>query len=243
MFSDLDFDSRRHLYFVNGENYPSVSSIVESFSPKFDENKMLPLSAKKQSKIRGVDVSVDQLRKEWKLTNEQACALGTNTHTFMEKYTGIETPATPQEIAGVKFIRDMTPEWNIIIRELRGYSRRFKFAGTQDVPLQHKITQKVAIADYKTNGDLFKAYDYLLPPFQYLESSPFNKYQIQLSLYDIILEEIGIQVSERFLVYLKSNAEYAIFKLQDLKDELKNWFNTKTETNFKDKEFKETASW
>lgn len=215
MFSDLDFDSRRHLYFVNGESYPSVSSLVEAHSPKFDVEKMLPWSAKK------ANMEVDELRVKWKLTNEEACTLGTNTHNFLENYTGIETPSTSQEKAGVKFIRDMTPDWNILVRELRGYSRLYKYAGTMDLPLQHKKTKEIVIADYKTNGDLFKAYNNLHPPFEFLESSPYNKYQLQLSYYQILLNGIGLYISKRILVHLKNDGTYKIYELQDFTEDLK----------------------
>ena len=91
MFSDLQFDSQRHLYFVEGVKYPSVSSRVELHAPKFDAEKILPYSAKKEG------VTVDELRRKWQTINKSACDLGHEVHEFLENFSGIETPDIPKK--------------------------------------------------------------------------------------------------------------------------------------------------
>lgn len=225
VFSDLTFDSQRHLYFWKGKRVPySVSGLVEKHAPKFNAELILPYSAEKQTRERRETVTIDQLREEWKQINEEACRLGTETHDFMERFTGIQTPTTPQQKAGVKFFKDYCGEYEILFRELRMYSKKYKFfAGTEDLILQHRKTKNIITADYKTNKDLFKCYkgQTLLEPFNTLEAHPYNKIQIQLSYYQIMLEDVGIEVDDRWLVYLKADGDYRIFKLYDFTKELR----------------------
>lgn len=231
MFSGLSFDSRKHLYYWKGVRVPySVSGLVDKLVNKFDPDKvvygnksLIQLSASKASRQEGREVSVHELRHKWQTTNKTACALGTSVHDFMEKFSGLETPRCPQEVAGVKYIKSLAGKYTISFRELRAYSREFNYAGTMDIPLRVIGRDEYIIDDYKTNGDLFKAYDYLKEPFDYLEATAYNKYQIQLSLYQIMLEEIGLNVVDRRLVYLKADENYKIYPLQNFTSDLKYW--------------------
>jgi len=223
MFSGLNFDSRRHLYFVEGINYPSVSSLVDTHARKVDFESILPHSAAKKG------VSVEELRQEWKRTNKTACDLGTDTHDFLEHFTGLEQPKTPQEKAGIKFLVDIQKDYEIVAREIRMYTRKYQYAGTSDLLLRHKVSGGLVIADYKTNKDLFKAYDNLKHPFSFFEASPYNKYQIQLSYYQIMLEEANLFVDQRMLVALREGedkeGEYKIFNTADLTEDLREILN------------------
>lgn len=222
-FKDLQFNKEKHLYRVprNGVmlHLPSVSSLVESYAHKFNVERMLPLSAAKEN------VPVEYLREKWRRTNAEACELGTKTHDFLETYNGLQTPSTPQERAGIEFIKSILPKYRIAFRELMVYSKEYLYAGTMDLPLEEMETTFYEIADYKTNGDLFKAYDMLKPPFQMMESSPFNKYQIQLSLYQIPLEEIGLTIKKRKLVHLTETEDgkpkFRVYELEDLTEYLR----------------------
>lgn len=213
-FSDLEFDEQRHIYSVRGIKLPSVSSKVESHSPKFDTEGILPWSAKKH----GVDI--DTLRKKWVKTNQDACDLGHETHDFLEEFTGVEKAKTPYEAAGVNFIRDISKDYIIVFRELRMYSRKYRYAGTEDLLLMHKERLTLATADYKTNGDIFKNYkgQRLLSPFDDLENTPFNKAQIQFTYYEVMLEEIGCPIAEKLLVYLRADGVYKVFRTINLMD-------------------------
>lgn len=231
VFSDLKFDSQRHLYFLDNINYPSVSSLVEKHSSKFDAEAILPYSVAKIEKETKEVLTVDELRAKWKKINEDACNLGTETHNFMESFTGIETPTTPQQKAGVKFIYDYSNEYEIVFRELRMFTRKYKYAGTEDLILEHKKTRHIIPADYKTNKDLFKVYKRmpLLAPFNFLEATAYNKIQLQLSYYQIMLEEEAkMKIEDRLLVYLGSDGNYKIYHTYDYTDMLKKYLTHKT---------------
>jgi CRISPR/Cas system-associated exonuclease Cas4 (RecB family) len=221
-FSSLTFEEERHLYFWEGQRVrKSVSGLVEEHVPEFDEAKWLPICAKKEK------ITEHELKHRWQTTNKEACVLGTETHNFLEFYDGTKTPSTPQERAGVKFLLDILKEYTIIAKEVRMYSLNYKFAGTADLLLKHRETGEIVLADYKTNKDIFKTFGLMLPPFRYLENHPFNHYQLQLSYYQIMLEDIGIQISKRLIVYLKADETYRVFETVDFTTYLRDYLTSK----------------
>lgn len=224
-FAPLEFEEKRHIYTVDGEKYPSVSSLVEGHADKFDEGYWLPRCAKKEG------VTEHELKHKWQTINKEACDLGHETHEFLEHFDGLKTPGTPQEKAGIQYLKDTLPEYDILFKEIRMYSRKYKYAGTADLLLQHKVTGKIVLADYKTNKDLFKTFGFLRHPFGSLECHPYNKYQIQLSYYQIMLHEAGCEISERKIVYLKADGTYRVFDAIDLTAQLEQFLNSKKVSN------------
>ena len=239
IFKDLVFEEERHLYWLKGKRLPSVTGILKKHEEVFDADKvisrsgktLIELSAAKQTRLRGEQVSVHQLRHEWQTTCKDGCELGTETHDYMEYYNGIKHPDTPQKKAGVKFLtwllsekieNTTLPRYTILFRELRMYSRRFMYAGTADLVLLDNLTGKLIIVDYKTNKDLWKTWKYLKEPFDYLESNPYNKYQLQFSYYQIILDEMTpYETSERWLIYLQADEQFKKYDTWDFTNELK----------------------
>lgn len=214
-FSDLIFTEDSHSYFVNGVRYPSVSSLIHSHETKVDFKEIAKTIAKKRG------VSVDEIQQEWDKIKNDACDLGTATHNYAENYTGVEEPINLLETAVKKFYDEMPDYYQIVYKELRMYTRSFGYAGTADLILLDSRTNTLVIADFKTNKDLTKAYHKLLPPFSDLDQSNFNKYQFQLSYYQVMLEEIGFNVSNRVLIWLKRDGQYEIHCTKDYTKELK----------------------
>lgn len=214
LFKDLIFEPVRHTYFRQGRYLPAVSNKVKEYVPEFDEAYWLPRCAKKEK------VTEHELKHRWQTINTTACELGTRVHIFLENYTGLQTPSLPQEIAGIKFLKAIAGKYSILARELRGYSLKYGFAGTMDMPLLNLQTGKIVIADWKTNGDLFKSYGYMLPPFRQYENMPYNHYQVQLSLYRGILVEAGFEVEDTWIVHLKADAEFKVYSTYNFLREL-----------------------
>lgn len=210
MFSDLIFDEPRHLYFVNGVSLPSVSSLIKKHETFVDFEE----KAVNQANRFGVPVSV--IKKKWNDKKESACALGTETHLYAELYDGTQEPSNLLQEAARKFLQEMPEYYEIVSKELRMYSREFKYAGTSDLVLLDKRTNTLVIADYKTNENLFKAYQNMAIPFENFEQNNYNKYQLQLSYYQIMLEQSGYEVSNRAIIWLKRDGTYEIFCTEDL---------------------------
>lgn len=231
MFDDLEFDEARHLYFVNGDNYPSVSKKLEEHYEKFDEKYWL----EKKAPVEGV--SIEELRARWHKKRDDACAKGHDAHHFLEHFKpGMEHLAnTPEKKAGVAFLMNYiykeNPRYYIITQEFRMIHREFKYCGTTDMLLWDSWTDSIVVADWKTNEDLFKTYGTLKPPFTYLESNPFNKYQLQFSYYQLMVDQSKFKVSDRWLIYLEplnredtdlstADGMYQVHKTCDFTDDL-----------------------
>jgi hypothetical protein len=234
-FSDLQFYVKQHKYTVKGNSFESVSNLIKNFVKEFEAEKIAPYSAKKEG------ISTKKVLKNWKKISKKACKFGTRVHDFGERYAsnryGLQTNASfkfvnqhlkkgeilaPQELALIKFWEDK-PDYIVpIILELRMFSEEFGFAGTADLILLDTRDMSLIIGDYKTNKDLYKQYknQKLLGIFSSLEDMPINKYQIQLSYYQILLKQAGFHISRRFVVWLKEDATYEVINTADFTEQL-----------------------
>lgn len=215
MFCDMIFEEERHLYFINGVTYPSVSGLIKKHETFVD----FAEKARNQAKRRKVPVSV--VTGQWDKKRDDACALGSNTHLYAELYDGTQEPSNLLESAAKKFHDELPEHYVIISRELRMYSREFRYAGTADLILLDTRDNSLVIADYKTNEQLFRSYDNMLAPFDKLEQNNFNKYQLQLSYYQIMLEQSHYNVSKRVIIWLKRDGNYEIFNTKDYTKEIR----------------------
>lgn len=217
VFSDLKFDEERHMYFLHGDNLPSVSSLIETHYDKVNFTPMKIAIARREG------VSPSEIQERWDKIKNDSCTLGTNTHTYAENYTGVEIADTPHKQAAKNFLDTLPSHYEIAIREARMYSRLYKYAGTADLILMDKRNDSLVIADYKTNKDLFKHYNqHMNTPFDELLINPFSKYQLQLSYYQIMLENLGYPVTNRVIVHLKPDETFQIYSTVDYTVPLKN---------------------
>ena len=223
-FKEVVFDEKTHTYKANNTKFKySVSQYIHKFSKPFDSETVASYVALKQG------VSKQSVLNQWESVKDEACTLGTNTHLFGELYPFDRSlkPKNKFEEAVVKFWEEL-PEFIIpCIMELRLFCKSKLIAGTLDILLYNKKSNKFIIADYKTNKDLFKNYkcQKLLKPFNNLLDTPFNKYQLQLSLYKLVFENAtGFEVERTRIVWLKPDGNYSLYDTENLTEELENTF-------------------
>ncbi len=228
-FSDLVFDDPTHTYTIDGEVYPSVSSIIKKFYKRPDFKMVAKFTAKKYNK------TVEEVLDNWKAKNEESIVLGNNTHNFAEDYiNGLDVkPETLQQQAAVEFIASIQEQYEVIATELQMFCRKRRYAGTADLILRNKQTGGIVIADWKTNKDLFKNYKgtKMLSPFNFLLDNPFNHYQLQFSLYQILLEDENLKVEDRILIHLRRDGTYESYNTVDYTDKLKLFLDDKQGDN------------
>lgn len=220
-FSALSFDEEQHKYTVNKKNLKSVSVTIKKYVEHTDFDKIAGFVAKKRG------ITKEEVLAEWKAKKNFSCDQGTAVHLFGETYT--EGFIKPNEFrngfeeAIVKFWDSIPDYIQPFLFELQMYSETLGIAGTADIILYNTITGKFIIADYKTNEDLFKNFKgkKLLNPFNDLLDNPYNKYQLQLSMYQLLFEQIGFEVESRKIVWLKPNGTFEIFKTNDYTEVLK----------------------
>jgi hypothetical protein len=219
-FDTLTFEEKKHKYFVNGQALStSVSGLISEFYEHFDAEAVAPYSAMK------LGVTTEEVLKQWADINQESRDRGHRVHNFGELYQFDRSlkPSCPQEEAIVKFWQDVPEHIIPIAAELRMYHFKHLFAGTADIILFDTKTQTYIIADYKTNKDLFKNYrgKTMLAPFEYLLDNPLNHYVLQLSYYQLLLEQTGIKVSKRIIIWLGLDSNYQLFNTADVTEILK----------------------
>lgn len=220
-FEKLEFNEEEHRYNVGVIPLTSVSATIKKYVEYVDFDMIAGFVAKK----RGVDKQV--VLDEWEEGKNYSCDLGTEVHNFGETYT--ETFIAPDNIecglkqAVVNFWKSLPEHIVPFLFELKMYSETFRLAGTADIILYNTLTGKFIIADYKTNKDLFKNHKgkKLLFPFNNMLDMPYSKYVLQLSYYQILLEQTGIEVEARKIIWLKPNGTFEIYSTKDVTEELK----------------------
>lgn len=221
-FKELEFDEGKHLYSVNGNKInSSVSKVIKNFVKPFDSY----TNSLRVAKRRGI--SQKEVLKEWEDKKNKACDKGTKTHLFGELYPFNRhlKPRNKLEEAVVKFWNDLPSTVIPVIMELQMYHKDYLYAGTADILLYNTVTKKFIIGDYKTNEDLFKNYKgkKMLGLFNNLLDCPYNKYQLQLSFYQILFEQTGFEVSSRKVIWLKPTGEYELYSTKDYTGILKEY--------------------
>lgn len=219
-FNKLSFEETKHKYYVEGNPLSkSVSALIGDFYEHFDAQQVAPYSAAKAG------VTTEEILKQWADINQESRDRGHRVHAFGEIYQFNRNlrPSCPQEEAIVKFWQDVPEHILPLAAELRMYHFKHLFAGTADIILFDTKTQTYIIADYKTNKDLLKNYKgkTMLGPFSHLLDNPLNHYAIQLSYYQLLLEQVGVKVSKRIIIWLGLDGNYQLFNTEDVTDILK----------------------
>lgn len=233
--SNFTFHEESHVYRYSGVKYDSVTTFIKVFKLAFDKDYW---SARKAAE-RGVDVSV--ILNEWETKGDVSRNLGTVVHKFIEDFWSGKNPEIPddEDVRNrvLKFmdvykkrLYKLTP----LKSELKIFSKKWRLAGTIDQPLLllDPLTEKVhlIIGDWKTNGE-FKddkhpkgRFKKLLRPFNNLYANDHNEYSIQISLYRLILEEIGIDTESGFLLHLGPQ-DPKIYPAKDFREILRAYLN------------------
>lgn len=231
-FKGLEFEEESHKYFFNSKPIKiSVSGLIKNFYEPFDSYEV----SLKVAQRTGVDQK--ELLKEWDEAGKKAIKTGNKSHLFGEVYPFNRhlEPSNGFEEAIVKFWNDLPEHVVPVIMELRMFHKEFMFAGTADILLFNTITGTFIIGDYKTNKDLFKNYKgiennwkgkMMTGVFSHLLDCPYNKYQLQLSFYQILFEQTGFKVSSRKLIWLLPDGTYKMYSTDDYTEILKEQLKT-----------------
>lgn len=141
----------------------------------------------------------------------------------------------PKETAVRLFLNDLPSSYHLVLNEAKVYSGKNpdpaknlkeQLCGTFDMLYWYDGGGDASKAgfivfDYKTNSGLTKDYNrqnnvMLLPPFDNMYQEPLSEYTIQLSLYSLMLEDIGLKVLARKLIWLKDDGTYEKITLPDI---------------------------
>jgi hypothetical protein len=191
--------------------------LIEQYCTPFDRNISINYAKKTGS-------TPEKVLAEWDEIARVASLRGNKAHDFGESYIFDRTltPTTPLEEAVVKFWSQF-PDYIVPVgAEVQMYHKKFNYSGTMDIFLYNTKNDTYIIGDYKTNKDLFKNFreQKMLGSFSDLLDNPFNHYQVQLSYYQILIEQLGLKVSNRFILWLQDDATYKFYKTKNAKNRL-----------------------
>lgn len=177
-----------------------------------------------------------------------------NLITFGEKFEipsqikpqyerGYLVPLGKKEEAGMAFWEEMFSLPNVypLIAECKmylplgnKYGIKEIICGTADTLFAYKKKDKWVIlqTDYKNNNSLISDYNrnnhiMMKPPFDNLVDEYLSHYMIQQGLYSMFLENLGYEVIDRRLIWLKDNGTYEKVQLPYIKEQLIKSFNTR----------------
>ena len=198
-------------------------------------------------------MSKEEILALWKVKSDHACEFGTNVHAFGESMFYYMTgepdkvleeckeqfdengphPLNPQEEAIVKFWDDLPENFVPVLAETKVFNRNgTQYAGTFDILFYYVEEPEspkngLVIFDYKTNEDLYKNYrgQTLLWPFQDMLDQNASYYTLQLSLYAIPLQNLGMKVIGRRLIWVKPDGSYEKVKIDSVSDRLRDALN------------------
>ena len=158
---------------------------------------------------------------------------------YMEEY-GYLAPIHPKEEAICRFLCDLPSSMHLVLNETKVYSgknpipaRNLKeqICGTFDMLYYYDGDGNPAkagfvVLDYKTNASLYSEYNQrvhrtLLPPFDNYIEQDLSLYTIQLSLYALMLEDIGLPVIARRIVWLTNEGKYQMIPVPDVSEMLR----------------------
>lgn len=150
-------------------------------------------------------------------------------------------PIHPKEEAVLKFMDELPGSYHLVLNETKVYSGKNPDAsknlkelicGTFDMLYYYDGDGNPSkagfmILDYKTNACLYSDYNRkfsktLLPPFSNMIEEDLSLYTIQLSLYALMLEDIGISIIDRKIVWLTNEGTYEVISVPDVSNKLRN---------------------
>lgn len=225
---ELLFNEEQHVYYVNGKGLDhSVSYFLSRLSQPFDQDTMSQCVAQRDG------ITQQEVLDKWKKINKEACDLGTRVHAFAEHYAEDRSlkPSDGFEKSVVAFYDTMPSHISVAATELEMYHEKYLFGGTTDVLFYDEKDNSFILGDWKTNKDIFKNYQgqTLQFPFQDMLDAPVSKYQLQLSFYQIMLEQLtDIPIKKRVIVWLRPDGSFQSYIVPDytirVKDYLKYYF-------------------
>lgn len=160
-------------------------------------------------------------------------------HVYIED-KGWLIPTRPQEESIIQFYEDLPDNFHFVLAETKVYTGLNKeltnlnedYCGTFDLLFYYKhplddSKSGLIIMDFKTNASLEKEYSrakgkMMFPPFEDLYDESLGSYVLQLSAYQIPLEDIGLKVIGRRIIWLKSDGTYEKISVPNVTDKLRN---------------------
>lgn len=231
------FDAGPHEYWLGKRRLTSATSLVKKFSKPFNKNLQAPLTAAKTGQ------TVAQVLAEW----ERSGWVGSRLHEYIEWwYDGKVSEGYYHEDPEValrsrkfrEFQHERLGNYQAVGQEIRMFHvppesvddpSAGGLSGTLDFLGWHVPSQRLYVLDWKSSKkittDKEGGYGNLFAPFEDVKKNEYNEYSLQISIYRIFLELIGIPTAGGAIVHLPANEEPAcLYPAKDFRDRLRYLF-------------------
>jgi hypothetical protein len=229
-YAPIKFDEKAHRYFLDGKELMGVSTFRDQFVPPFDSDHWSQVKAKEL----GVEPSV--ILQQWATSREAGFAKGTTVH---EHIKGILDPApVPDEVTNDPYLQLNQAEAPPPLPEMKAFDRfwehqnglmtpivcelvigssALRLGGTLDSLMMGR-DGGLTLWDWKTGSKFYSQnkYNRLLSPFAWLDDCELNRYALQLSAYNLLLQEAGVMIGGMYILYLAPTGKYQVHKVPDL---------------------------
>ena len=206
---EIKLEESTHKYILEGHEdieFTSVTTCISEFFDKFDKEAVAYKLVTTIPKYKGI--SAEDLIKEWEATANY----GTAVHKEIEDYIKHKkAPEIDRAIAGVNWLNKYLQKSDYeIFSEVIIYCKKLKIAGTIDLLVFDKGSQKYSILDWKTSK-VIKTDSYKMKTGNKSETKDlldckFNHYSLQLSLYRYLLEKnYNLQLDDQLIIHLDSD--------------------------------------
>lgn len=208
VFSDLIFVEETHTYSLKSDptvKFKSATGVIKNYVKEFNPYLVSEEKAKNNLKKNPNDPRDGSFyRKRWKLQEQEALARGNRVHYYAECYPFLEEPYCNKEKGVYEFFNNfLPPHIHVLLIEIRMFDSSIGLAGTADLLLYDESKDKIIIADWKTNRNLFEYYGNLDGAFSKYQATSYYKYSIQLSIYKYLIEKhTQYKVSEGWIMWL-----------------------------------------
>lgn len=147
-------------------------------------------------------------------------------------------PTRPKEEAALKFWNEFPENLWVVLPETKVYTSanpkiqyNKNFAGTFDLLCYYKHPTNdeksgLIIMDWKTNKDLYNEFakshnKMMYYPFDDIYDEDYGHYIIQLNAYQTCLEDIGLKVIGRRIIWLKDDGSYELVPIKNITDKIR----------------------
>jgi len=234
-FSEIRFQQSNHTYKVGKTKLKSVSGCLKEIGNEFDPS-IAKYSAIKEKTTKR------QVLNRWNKIKKRSLKKGNFVHDFAEELvagTAFKEKGygNKQTLGVIQYLESLPDHIHYGVPEIKSFNLKYRIAGTMDLPLYNELTNKYIIADWKSNVDVYKNFNYqkLKAPFDFMLDMPVNKYQLQLNFYQFMVESAGFEVEDRVIVWLnhdqRTGKEYKSFKVNDYQDLIKQWLDDNRKFN------------
>ncbi|MBF25253.1 MAG: hypothetical protein CMP49_01880 [Flavobacteriales bacterium] len=216
----LEEESHSYHLLDSDIEFKSVTEFINMFFNPFNEQK---ISKKLSGTGKYINMSPQDIIKDWELRRLR----GTLVHKEIEDFINNKFKITDRQKLdlksqqGINFLnKKCINKHNYLFSEVRIYSEQLKLAGTIDLMLYSKQRNRIYLIDWKTNVEIkkkgYKKGTHAATSI--IEDCSFNKYNLQLTLYQYILEKYyNSKVDGTYIVHL-TNLDYNIIKCEYQKE-------------------------